>query len=493
MKATLSKGACALGLAAALTVAAGVVAAPSSAAAVHYCLGERATIVGTNKRDKLNGTGGRDVIAALGGNDVVHAGEGADLICLGPNPDRLAERGFGDRGDDRISGGPGSESLYGGHGRDVLATDGGGGAAIGGPDDDELVGGPGRDQLGGEGGPGSGRSSFGGGYSYVFMPGEPGNDRMRASGGNDLLIVGEGDDVMNGGDGRDRAVYWSTERGDFSADLGTGVARGPGRDRLSGIEDVHGWTAGDVVLRGDDEPNVLIGSPSRDGASGNLYGGGGDDLLAALRDWNARGVGDVDLYGGLGNDALQGQCVENDERVDELFSGPGADLIELGCGLRFADGGPGPDTIGALESARYPSADDSEATVDGGEGFDLLSWEFTPGRVEADLAAGIALVHHSDGTTGREYALTSIEALHGSDSGDDVLLGDDGPNVLIGGVSQRDAIDDHDRIEGRGGDDELFGDDGNDELDGGPGNDRLDGGEDVDTCRNGETVTGCEM
>ncbi|HEX2196629.1 MAG TPA: hypothetical protein VHJ76_06860, partial [Actinomycetota bacterium] len=467
------------------------------AGAAHFCFGERATIVGTNKRDKLNGTGGRDVIAALGGNDVVHAGEGDDLICLGPNPDELSEAGFGDRGDDRVSGGPGSERLYGGHGRDVLSTEAGGGLAIGGPDGDELIGGPGRDQLGGEGGPGSGRSSFGGGFSWTFTPGEPGDDRMSGAGGRDLLILGDGDDVVRGGSDRDRAVYWSTGRGDFSANLGRGVTAGvAGRDRLSGIEDAQAWTAGNVLLRGDDEPNVLIGSPSREGALGKFYGGGGDDLLATVTDWNAspRGrVGDVDLYGGQGNDALQGQCVEDDERQDELFGGPGADLIDLGCGFRFADGGPGPDTIAALAPAAYPTSGEGQATVDGGEGFDLLSWEFRPGRVEADLAAGIAVVHREDGTTTREYALTSIEALHGTDAGDDVLLGDDGPNVLVGGISQLDAIDDDDRIDGRGGDDELFGDDGNDELDGGPGVDVLDGGEDVDTCRNGETVNGCEM
>ncbi len=60
------------------------------------CLGKKATIVGTQRRDELTGTPRRDVIAALGGNDEVRALSGADLIC-------------GGKGHDRLLGGPGRD------------------------------------------------------------------------------------------------------------------------------------------------------------------------------------------------------------------------------------------------------------------------------------------------------------------------------------------------------------------------------------------------
>jgi hypothetical protein len=94
------------------------------------CLGKKATIIGTAKRDKLKGTGKRDVIAGLGGNDVIRGLGGNDLIC-------------GGAGNDTLVGGPGSDALIGGPGADKLN---------GGPGKDKLVGGPGRDRItGGKG------------------------------------------------------------------------------------------------------------------------------------------------------------------------------------------------------------------------------------------------------------------------------------------------------------------------------------------------------
>jgi Ca2+-binding RTX toxin-like protein len=430
------------------------------------------------------------VIVTLGGEDVVHGGEGNDLICLGPSATeyRSPERAFGDRGRDRISGGPGDETLYGGKGADALHLDAGGGRAIGGPAGDEMVGGSGRDFFGGEGGPGSGGSASGGGYNYEFTPGEPGDDVFVGHGGNDRFYIGTGDKTVVGGKGIERLVYWSHERGDFRADLERGRASGPGRSRLRGIEDVHAWAPGEVVLRGDEGANELLGSPSLSTSEAQLYGGGGDDLLVGQDDWTRRHEGDADMYGGLGNDVIVGQHSTNDERLDELFGGPGADRIEPGVGLRQVSGGPGGDELGPTD---VPS--DASLSYDGGPGFDTVGWPYSTG-VEADLETGEAVVQF--GTAGTwTYPIVGIEAVYGSESGPDVLLGDDGINALFGGTIGQPfdgATPDGDQIEGRGGDDELYGDDGNDELDGGEGADVIDGGEGLDTCRNGESLTSCE-
>ena len=62
------------------------------------CLGHKATIVGTQRADKLIGTPRRDVIAALGGKDEVRGLGGADLICGGRGADKL----FGGAGRNQI-------------------------------------------------------------------------------------------------------------------------------------------------------------------------------------------------------------------------------------------------------------------------------------------------------------------------------------------------------------------------------------------------------
>ena len=134
-------------LLASLTVA--TVASPA-AAAKPKCQGKVATIVGTNKADRIVGTSGPDVIAALdgndkvfgrGGNDTICGGHGRDVFQGGPGDDRL----FGGHGRDRLFGGPGEDRLFGGHGRDRL---------FGGPGDDRFDGGAQWDrcrQLAGDG------------------------------------------------------------------------------------------------------------------------------------------------------------------------------------------------------------------------------------------------------------------------------------------------------------------------------------------------------
>lgn len=78
------------------------------------CAGKKATIIGTNTKDKLKGTKKRDVIAALGGKDSVKGLAGNDLICGGKGKDRM----FGGKGRDKLLGQAGKDSLFGGPGKD---------------------------------------------------------------------------------------------------------------------------------------------------------------------------------------------------------------------------------------------------------------------------------------------------------------------------------------------------------------------------------------
>jgi Ca2+-binding RTX toxin-like protein len=69
------------------------------------CAGQVATIVGSNKADRIKGSPFPDVIAGLGGNDRLKGLKGGDRICGGRGRDRL----IGGKGRDKLRGGPGRD------------------------------------------------------------------------------------------------------------------------------------------------------------------------------------------------------------------------------------------------------------------------------------------------------------------------------------------------------------------------------------------------
>jgi len=130
--------------------------------AIPRCDGHKATIVGTNRSDKLKGTKKADVIVGLGGNDRIDGGGGNDIICAGDGNDVVT----GGAGNDRIEGGNGNDTLSGGAGNDVLDGQAG---------NDKLSGGAGKDTL----------------------SGGAGNDKLSGGSGSDLLLGGGGRNVLH--------------------------------------------------------------------------------------------------------------------------------------------------------------------------------------------------------------------------------------------------------------------------------------------------------
>ncbi|MEM7275689.1 MAG: ExeM/NucH family extracellular endonuclease, partial [Actinomycetota bacterium] len=208
------------------------------------CNGLPATMVGTDRGERIFGTPGDDVIVALGGNDTVFGRGGNDTICLGDGDDKAFggvgdDTIFGENGKDRLSGQAGDDTLDGGDGRDDIS---------GGTGDDVIDGGPENDKL----------------YGYSdddVISGGGGNDFLSGGSGDDDLDGGEDDDRMNGGSGDDD------------------MAGGPGKDRMFGNNGI------DEMSGGDDADLV--------------DGGSGDDDLAG-------DAGDDDLRGRAGNDDLDG-------------------------------------------------------------------------------------------------------------------------------------------------------------------------------------------
>jgi uncharacterized delta-60 repeat protein len=115
---------------------------------VPRCAGKKATIVGTNKPNRLKGTRRADVIVALGGNDRIDGGRGNDLVCAGDGNDSVK----GSTGNDRLYGQNGKDNLDGGAGRDALSGGAGKDGLSGGSDRDQLSGGGGKDRCNGGGG-----------------------------------------------------------------------------------------------------------------------------------------------------------------------------------------------------------------------------------------------------------------------------------------------------------------------------------------------------
>jgi Ca2+-binding RTX toxin-like protein len=125
---------------------------------------------------------------------------------------------------------------------------------------------------------------IGGGNGRDVLSGGRGNDDLRPFGGSDKVTGGAGYDL----------VFFQASNG-IRADLGRGMARGQGRDRLVDIEDMWG-DAGDDVLVGDGRVNYIAAFGGDDvvkgkGGNDHLFGGPGNDLLR----------------GGGGNDSINGQ------------------------------------------------------------------------------------------------------------------------------------------------------------------------------------------
>jgi Ca2+-binding RTX toxin-like protein len=117
------------------------------------------------------------------------------------------------------------------------------------------------------------------------LDGRVGNDHLVAQGNDDQLRGGVGADRLDGGSGRDTATYPKTPSRVF-VNLATGKASGGGgADRLTGIENVKGSNANDVL--------------TGNGGSNELFGQGGDDSVSG-------GAGDDLLDGGAGRDSLDG-------------------------------------------------------------------------------------------------------------------------------------------------------------------------------------------
>jgi Ca2+-binding RTX toxin-like protein len=272
----------AVATAALAATAALVVGVSASAASTPWptCLGEPATIVGTDGNDTIAGTSGDDVIASLGGDDVITSGGSSDtdLICGGDGNDTLmATPGgdsffdwavmSGDAGDDRIQGNEDTFTEVDYEDSPEPVTVDLGAATESGWGNDTLVrvdfvdGSQYNDVL-------TGSNYFNGLY------GNAGDDTISGLGGVDDLGGGAGVNSIDGGSGSDWLDYWDAPSG-VHADLAKGTAgSGWGTDSFRSIENIYGSKHADTFV-GNAGRNVINGNKGND----RLYGGKGRDFL----------------------------------------------------------------------------------------------------------------------------------------------------------------------------------------------------------------------
>jgi autotransporter-associated beta strand protein len=267
-----------------------------------------------------------------------------------------------------------------------------------------------------------------GGDGDDLIQGGSGDDQLFGEGGHDRIFGGAGNDTLSGGVGNDQLfgqVGNDTLYGDDGDDLldeGLG-----GGDRSGEVNSLYGGSGNDVIQ----------GSPGRD----TVWGGVGNDVVSG-------GAGDDLIYGEAGNDRLYG-----DAGNDTIDGGDGDDVVEGRGGDDVIYGGGGNDTLYGDDPDESTSGNDR---IFGGAGRDFLA-----GGIGND---------HLDG---------------GADA--DVLDGGDGNDELIGGPN--DATDGNDIMDGGAGDDTIFGGWGGptasnytadlasagNVLRGGDGNDTIDG------------------
>jgi Ca2+-binding RTX toxin-like protein len=250
------------------------------AEAAPRCFGKAATIMGTNKGERLRGTRGNDVIVARGGNDLINSGGGKDRIC-------------GGSGDDVLLAGPGKDRLDGGQGIFDRASFSFSAAPVTADLNTGIAIGEGSDTMAG----------------IEDLEGSQQGDTLTGNAIDNFFFPLGGDDVVTGGDGLDLVAFFGAPA-PVNAYLTTGVATGDGTDTLVTMEDLVGTEhlAGDD-LTGDANQNFLFGVEGND----RLYGMEGDDVLD----------------GGSESDTLDGgphmagdQCMNGEVLVECEFVGP---------------------------------------------------------------------------------------------------------------------------------------------------------------------------
>lgn len=234
------------------------------------------------------------------------------------------------------------------------------------------------------------------------------------------------------------------------------------------------------LLRGDEGNDRLIGNAGND----NLLGGNGDDVMEGGRGADTMDGGDgndqvsyetssaavyinpVTIFGfthsykGTGGDA-QGDTLRS---VEHLIGSHFSDVLTgTESGQNILEGLNGNDSLNGGDEEDLLIGGYGADSLKGGDGNDTTSYISSTGQVQINLALGIGTGGDANGDT-----FDSIENVFGT-FGDDVLIGDASANILNGWIGD-------DVLRGNGGQDTIQAGTGDDIVYGGGDGDTLDGG-----------------
>jgi Ca2+-binding RTX toxin-like protein len=255
------------------------VAASGASSPWPNCVGEPATIVGTDGNDTIAGTANDDVIVGLGGDDMITSGGSGydgDLICAGDGNDTVIAGGGGFFDSADVEGGAGDDRIQGSKDSMVMADYESSPAPVTANLGTGIVTGWGTDTLvyvSGLWGSAFDDTLTGSAREDAIF-GDAGNDTISGIAGMDDLGGGPGSDKLDGGTGLDLVDYFDASSG-VHVNLAKGVAGGgAGHDTLRAFEAAYGSKRADVIV-GNTGANYIFGNSGND----QLFGGKGKDRL----------------------------------------------------------------------------------------------------------------------------------------------------------------------------------------------------------------------
>ena len=337
------------------------------------------------------------------------------------------------------------------------------------------------------------------------LNGYAGNDYLIGLAGDDTLDGGDDDDRLSGGDGADTLIGGAGDDIYFIADDLDTLIENPdeGIDEVRSMVD---WTLGDnfenLLLTGVALTGTGNALDNRlelaNGASGALYGLGGNDVLIGNDEDDVLegGAGDDILDGRAGADTMRGGT-GNDTYYRDSATDVIVELLDEGIDTIYDSVGmPLPENIENLVVTGFVVTADGNSldnrieartqigvSIAGYDGDDFLlgsqSTDFISGGNDNDTIYGRSGFDEIDGDAGEDviFGGGKADVIRGGDDNDD-LYGGNGHDIVAGGTG-------NDLVRGQKGNDRLFGDEGRDTLIGNDGKDVLQGGAGLDTMTGG--------
>jgi Ca2+-binding RTX toxin-like protein len=280
------------------------------------------------------------------------------------------------------------------------------------------------------------------------------NQYLSGQGGNDSII----------GNGRTQLNYSNFAGGGVTANIGTGIATyGTSQDTFSGVDSLVGTNAADVLTGSNTGfvPETFQaggGNDFIDGAGGfdiAMYSGGAVTATGAINIQLAAGI--VTGDGSVGTDTLRSIDSVIGTNFDDVFNATGFSNASLNAG-EFGD-------FGTFNNFQGQGGNDTII----GNGTTQLLFSFATGGIVANFQTGTVTGNASVGTD----SFSGVSNLNATNFDDQIEGDGNGQGILTFGGN--------DTVLGHGGDDFISAGDGTDTIDGGAGTDGLFGGNGDDT------------